>query len=413
MANLLIYNIGLLATPIGNKANSGPKQDEITFIENAYIYIEDKIIKEVGKGQGPDADAKLDAKGKLVTPGLVDSHSHLVFGGNRANELKMKLEGKSYLEILESGGGILSTVKATNNASFEELYQKAYKDLDEMLSYGTTTLEAKSGYGLSFEQELKQLEVVKELNKNHPIDLVSTFMGGHALPVEYKDNREIFIDEVCEKMIPYISENRLAEFCDVFCEKGVFDVEETRKILQTGQKYNLKSKIHADEIEAIGGSQLAGELNAISAEHLIVCDEKGMEAMSKSGTIACLLPCTSLYLGADFAKAKAMIEHNIPIALASDYNPGSCPSLNMQLVMNLACLKYRMSPNQVLNAVTLNGAAAIDKADKIGTIETGKQADIIIWDTNDFNYIFYRLGSNLVDKVIKKGRILIDNEKTC
>lgn len=413
MACLLIHNIGLLATPIGNKANGGPKQDEITFIEDAYIYIEDEIIKEVGKGQGPNADTKLDAEGKLVTPGLVDSHSHLVFGGNRANELKMKLEGKSYLEILESGGGILSTVKATNNASFEELYQKAYKDLDEMLSYGTTTLEAKSGYGLSFEQEIKQLEVVKELNKNHPIDLVSTFMGGHALPVEYKDNREKFIDEVCEKMIPYVSENKLAEFCDVFCEKGVFDVEETRKILQTGQKYNLKSKIHADEIETIGGSQLAGELNAISAEHLIVCDEKGMEAMSKSGTIVCLLPCTSLYLGADFAKAKTMIEHNIPIALASDYNPGSCPSLNMQLVMNLACLKYRMSPNQVLNAVTLNGAAAIDKADKIGSIETGKQADIVIWDTNDFNYIFYRLGSNLVDKVIKKGRILIDNEKTC
>ena len=212
-------------------------------------------------------------------------------------------------------------------------------------------------------------------------------------------------------MIPYVAEHQLAEFCDVFCEKGVFDVQETEKILKTGQQYGLRSKIHADEIEAIGGSVLAGEIGAISAEHLIVCDDKGMESLSSGNTIACLLPATSFYLGADYAQARDMIDRNVAVALSTDFNPGSCPCLNMQFVMNLGCLKYKMTPEEVLNAVTLNGAAAIGRADTIGSIETGKQADILIWDSPDLNYIFYRLGSNLLNKVIKKGKVVVDYEK--
>ena len=413
MSSLLIYNIGLLATPSGKNVKKGDDQKVILTLENAYILIEDEIITQVGTGVVPEADMKIDAKGRLVTPGLVDAHTHLVFGGFRQNELKMKLDNVPYLEILKAGGGILSTVKATRKASKEELIIKTQKALDEMLGLGTTLVEAKSGYGLSLETEAKQLEVVRQLNETHPIDIVSTFMAAHALPEEYKENREEYVDLICNEMISYVSKNKLAEFCDVFCEKGVFTVEESEKILLKGQEYGLKSKIHVDEIEAIGGSILAGKINAVSAEHLIVCDDKGMDSLSEGNVIACLLPATSFYLGAQYANARKMIDKNIPVALASDYNPGSCPSLNMQFVMNLGCLKYKMTPEEVLTAVTLNAACAIDRAERYGSIENGKYGDVIIWDSYDLNYIFYRLGSNLINKVIKKGKLVIDNEKTC
>ena len=413
MASLLIHNIGLLVTPLGNEVRKGIDQKDVFVLENAYILIEDEIITKVGTDSVPEADVKIDAKGKLVTPGLVDAHTHLVFGGFRQNEMKMKLDNVPYLDILKAGGGILSTVKSTREASKEDLIVKSRKALDEMIDLGTTLVEAKSGYGLSLDTEIKQLEVVKELNESHPVDIVSTFMAAHAIPEEYRQNREEYIEKICNEMIPYVSENKLAQFCDVFCEKGVFTVEESEKILLKGQEYGLRSKIHADEIEAIGGSVLAGKINATSAEHLIVCDDKGMDSLSDGNVIACLLPSTSFYLGADFAKARKMIEKNIPVALASDYNPGSCPSLNMQFVMNLGCLKYRMTPEEVLCAVTLNAACAIDRADRYGSIETGKYGDVIIWDSYDLNYIFYRLGSNLVDKVIKKGKLVVDHEKTC
>lgn len=412
MASLLIKNIGTLVSPSNSDIKKGDHQKDVKILNDAYIYIEDEMIVDIGRGITPNADIQIDAKGKLVTPGLVDAHTHLVFGGFRQDEMKMKLDGVPYLDILKNDGGILSTVNATIKASKEELINKSLKALDEMLHFGSTTVEAKSGYGLDSENEIKQLEVVKRLNEIHPIDLVSTYLGAHALPTKYKDNREQFINEVCE-LIPYISENKLAEFCDVFCEKGVFNVEETRKILLKGQEYNLKSKIHADEIEAIGGSVLAGEIGAISAEHLIVIDDKGIESLAKAGTIACLLPATSFYLNAEYAPARKLIDNNIPIALATDYNPGSCPCLNMQFVMNLACLKYKMKPEEALNAVTINAAHAIDRAYKCGSLEIGKYADILIWDSYDLNYIFYRLASNLIDKVIKKGRVVVDNEKAC
>ena len=288
----------------------------------------------------------------------------------------------------------------------DELADKAGKALDEMLSFGTTTVEAKSGYGLSTAEELKQLRVIRRLSESSRLDIMSTFMGAHALPPEYKDRRDDYVNLICDEMIPAVAEKQLAAFCDVFCETGVFTAEEAGRILETGRRYGLIPKIHADEIDPIGGSQLAGALGAISAEHLIVCPDAGIEALARGGTVACLLPATSFYLNSTYAPARKMIDAGVPVAMASDFNPGSCPCLNLQLVMNLGCLKYRMTPEEVLTAVTLNGAAAIACADRLGSLDAGKQADLVIWDAPDLNYLCYRLGSNLTHTVIKKGEIV-------
>ena len=408
MSKLLITNIGLLATPAGKEAKAGAAQGEILKLENAWILAEDGVILEVGTGEPPVTEPGncfevFDAGGRLVTPGLVDAHTHLVFGGFRQHELADKLRGKTYLEILAAGGGILSTLKATRAASEAQLTAKALEALREMLSFGVTVCEAKSGYGLSLEEELKQLGVVRNLQGPQPVELVSTFLGAHAFPPEYKEDHEGYVRLICEEMIPAVAAAGLAEYCDVFCETGVFTVEESRRILECGLAHGLKAKIHADEIDALGGAQLAGELGAVSAEHLIAVTEKGIESMAKGGTIACLLPATSFYLGANYAPARRFIEAGVPVALATDYNPGSCPSLNLQLVMNLACLKDRMTPEEVLTAVTLNGAAAVGRAATHGSIEAGKRADILICNAADLDFICYRFGSNLVRTVVKDG----------
>lgn len=408
MKKLLVKNIGLLATPEGRSAHRGEEQGKIKFLKNAWVLIEDGIIASVGTGAVPAVEGAevVDAEGHLVTPGLVDAHTHLIFGGWRQNELGLKLHGASYLDIQNAGGGIQSTTNATRQASEQELAAKASKALDEMMGFGTTTVEAKSGYGLATEHELKALEVIKDLNDHHRMDLVATFMGAHLVPAEYKSNREEYVRLVCEEMMPKVKEQGIAKFCDVFCEADTFTVEESRQVLEAGLKYGLRPKIHADEIEAIGGSQLAGEIGAISAEHLIVCPPEGIASMAKGGVIACLLPATSFNLGAVFAPARDMVKAGVPVAMATDFNPGSCPCLNMQLVISLGCLRYRLTPEQALTAVTLNGAAAICRADRIGSIEPGKQADILIWNAEDLDYICYRLGSNLVDTVIKKGNVV-------
>ncbi|MBR4656368.1 MAG: imidazolonepropionase [Oscillospiraceae bacterium] len=406
MSSLLIHNIGMLATPEGMEARRGAEQGKLRVLENAWIYLENGEIISCGDRNMPITfGEKLDAGGRLVTPGLVDAHTHLIFGGWRQNELAMKIRNVPYLDILAAGGGIHSTVKATRAATEDELAEKAKAALDEMLSFGTTTCEAKSGYGLNKKEELKQLKVINKLNKEHPMDVIPTFMGAHALPPEYKENREGYLKLLCEDMIPAVAKQKLARFCDVFCETGVFTAEESRRILQAGLDNGLTPKIHADEIDAIGGSQLAGEIGAISAEHLIVCHDAGIESLAAGGTVACLLPATSFYLNSTYAPARKMIEAGVPVALASDYNPGSCPCLNLQLVMNIACLKYRLTPEEVLTGVTLNAAAAIGMADRMGSIERTKQADLVIWDAPDLNYLCYRLGSNLAHTVIKKGVI--------
>ncbi len=408
MKKLLVKNIGLLATPEGKTAHRGEEQGRIKFLKDAWVLIEDGVIAAVGTGEAPAADGAeiVDAEGHLVTPGLVDAHTHLIFGGWRQNELGLKLHGASYLDIQNAGGGIQSTTNATRKATEQELADKAEKALDEMLRFGSTTVEAKSGYGLATEHELKALQVIKDLNDRHPIDLVATFMGAHLVPAEYKANREEYVRLVCEEMIPRVKEQGIARFCDVFCEADTFTVEESRQVLEAGLRYGLRPKIHADEIEAIGGSQLAGELGAISAEHLIVCPPEGIESMAKGGVIACLLPATSFNLGAVFAPARDMVKAGVPVAMATDFNPGSCPCLNMQFVINLGCLKYRLTPEEVLTAVTLNGAAAIDLADKVGSVEAGKLGDLVIWDAPDLDYICYRVGSNLARTVIKRGTVM-------
>lgn len=400
----LIRNIGLLATPEGFCARRGPAQGQLRLLNNAWVLAEDGIITAVGQGEPPcGAEQIIDAEGRLATPGLADAHTHLIFGGWRQDELADKLHGVPYLDILARGGGILSTVRATRAATEAELLEKGRRALLEMQRFGVTACEAKSGYGLETETELRQLRVIRQLGQECAMDLAPTLLGAHALPPEYQADREGYLRLLCEEMIPRAAAEGLARFCDVFCEEGVFTAEESRRILLAGKAHGLLPKLHADEIHPIGGSQLAGELGAVSAEHLIVCPEEGMERMARGGVIACLLPCTSLYLGASFAPARRLVEKGVAIAIATDFNPGSCPCLNLQLAMSLGCLYYRLTPEEVLTAVTLNGAAAMGLAGRLGSVEPGKQCDLALWDAPDLNYLCYRMGSNLCTSVIKNA----------
>ena len=411
MKSVLIKNIGILQTPIGTSSRKGSEQAKNLKLNNAAILIEDGKISAIYKdGELPEKLAKscnvIDAQNRLVTPGLVDCHTHMVFGGWRHNEIPLKLRGATYLDILKAGGGILDTVRHTRGMSEDELFEKSKWFVREMLLNGVTTVESKSGYGLDLEDELKQLRVNKRLNNDTPADVVSTFLGAHAIPPEYKGKPDEYIDYLCNTVLPEVKRQDLAEFCDVFCEDSVFDVEQSKKMLLCAQKLGFRSKIHADEIEAIGGAVLAGELKAISAEHLIATNEQGIESMAKGGVTAALLPATSFYLNKTYAPARDMINKGIPVAIASDFNPGSCPSLNLQFAINLGYLKYRMLPEEILTAVTLNAACAIGRGDTVGSIEVGKQADLVIWDAPNFEMICYRFGSNQVKTVIKKGEII-------
>ncbi len=410
MSATVIENIGLLATPLGNSARSGREQGEIELLKNAYVCYANGVIVAVGQGKAPGADRRIDAKGKLVTPGLIDPHTHLIFGGWRQHELAMKLKGVTYLEILAAGGGILSTVKRTRAASTESLADKAERELKKMLHLGVTTCECKSGYGLAVEEELKMLRTVRLLQDRQPIELVSTCMAAHALPPEYAQNREGYIRLIIDEILPRAASERLAEFCDVFCETGVFTPEECRRILLAAQDLGLASKCHSDEIDPIGGTEMAGSLGAVSCEHLIRCQDSGIDAMQAGGTVACLLPATSFYLGAGFAPARRMIEAGVPVAFGSDFNPGSCPCGNLPLAMNIGCYRYRMTPEECLTAVTLNAAAALLRPGRLGSLEVGKQADVLIWDAPDLEYVFYRFGDSLADTVIKNGSVVYSQQ---
>ena len=407
---LLIKNIGTLQTPVGSCKHGGEKQGENLKLHDAAILVENGLIKAITEGgilpEGWENAEVIDAQGALVTPGLIDCHTHMVFGGYRQGEIPLKLRGASYLDILRAGGGILDTVGKTRSATEDELYEKTRAFLDEMLTYGVTTAESKSGYGLDLENELKQLRVNKRLNENHKIDLVSTFLGAHAIPEEYKGKADEYIDLLCDVVLPAVKEQDLADFVDVFCEDSVFDVAQSEKMLRAGQALGLRARIHADEIEEIGGAVLSGEVGAISAEHLIATGEKGMASMAKGGVIADLLPCTSLYLNKTFAPARRMIELGIPVAIASDFNPGSCPSLNLQLAMTMGYVKYRMTPEEILTAVTINAACSCGLEEKVGTLEVGKQADLVIWNAPDMEMLVYRMGSNLAKTVIKRGEVV-------
>lgn len=415
-ADLILKNIGKLVTMQGSSSfRVKEEMNKINIIENAYIAVKNGKILAIGVGDefgnlcGDDTKIH-DAEGLLVTPGLIDSHTHLIHGGSRENEFSMKLNGVPYIEILNNGGGILSTVKATKEASEEALYKKAKKSLDRMLEFGVTTVEEKSGYGLELNTEIKQLEVARVLDKNHPVDLVHTFLGAHAVPEEYKENHKAYIDILVDVMMPKIKDMGLSEFCDVFCEEGVFTIEESEYILQKAKEIGYKLKIHADEIESLGGAELAAKLGCVSADHLMAASDEGIKMMAENNVVANILPATSFNLNKNYADCRKMIDMGAIVSLSSDYNPGSCPSENLQLVMQLGCLHLKMTPNEVLTAVTINAAYAIDRADKIGSIEVGKNADFVVFDARNVEYLMYHFGINHTKKVYKNGNLVVDNK---
>ncbi len=418
MGDLIIKNIAQLVTMRGpNRLRQGEEMRDVEILENGYVVVKDDKIIAVGTGDVyknylENHTAVVDATGLVMTPGLVDSHTHLVHAGSREHELTMKLEGYSYLDILKAGGGILNTVQKTRKASFTELYDKAKKSLDIMLSYGTTTVEAKSGYGLDVDTEVKQLEVAKKLNDTHPVDIVSTFMGAHAYPSDYKDNHEAFIETVID-MMPYIKEHGLAEFCDVFCERDVFSYEESLYLLEKAKEYGFMLKIHADEMDSIGAVDIACVLGCVSADHLVETKEEDFEKLAKYHIVANLLPATSFNLNKGYAKARKMIEAGCGIALSTDYNPGSSPTENIQLVMQLAGLKLKMTPKEILTAVTINGACALNREKEIGSIEVGKKADFVLFDVPNIDYLIYHFGINHVKDVYKNGKLVVHNQRVC
>ena len=381
---------------------------------SGYIVVDNGIIEEIREGEAPSnlkaqASRIVDARGQLILPGFVDAHTHLVHGGSRENELAMKLQGASYMEIHKIGG-IGATVRATRMASASELYDKAITTLDQMLLNGVTTLEAKSGYGLDTDTEIKCLEVNKRLDKNHPIDIVSTYMGAHSTPPEFEGNTDGYIDFMIKETMPRVKEASLAEFCDAFCEEGIFSLEQTERVLQVAKDMGFKLKLHADEIVPFGGAELAAKMGAVSAEHLMAVSEEGIEAMAKSGTVAVLLPATSFFLMSKiYAPAKRMLEKGVKVAISTDYNPGSSPTENIQMAMWMACFKMGLSPLDIIRGVTINAACAINREKTVGSLEVGKKADILVFNSMSVEYLMYKFGSNLISQVWKDGRLVVED----
>ncbi|MCM3674516.1 imidazolonepropionase [Peribacillus simplex] len=418
-----IKNATQLATLTSEKKGPRSKEgmSELGLIEDGSIWMESGLIQAVGTTKDLEklyADRMheaevFDASGHLVTPGLVDPHTHVVYGGSREREFEMRLEGATYMDIMNGGGGIHATTRMTREASEEELMEQTIRRLDSFLAHGVTTVEGKSGYGMNLETELKQLRVMKKLQEEHPIDLVPTFMGAHAVPKDYKGREDEFVDHLINDMLPIVSKEKLAEFNDVFCEKGVFTPEQSERILKAGKKYGLIPKIHADEIEPYGGAELAAKIGAISAEHLLKASEEGIQAMAKSGTIACLLPATALYLREDAAPGRRMVDEGVAVAISTDCNPGSSPTTSMPLVMNLACISMRLTPAEALTAATYNAACAINRQEKIGSLEVGKQADVVLWNVENYQELQYLFGVNHVKSVWKNGvQVVNDKVKT-
>lgn len=408
--DLILYNIGQLILPLfKNRPLKGEEMKELHIRENAAMGIIEGKVAWLGssvEAESLKASERIDVQGKVVSPGLVDPHTHLVFGGSREHELSLKQAGVPYLEILAKGGGILSSVSATKKASEEELLKKASFHLERMISFGVTTMEAKSGYGLDAETELKQLQVVKRLKEKYPVSIVSTFLGAHAVPPEFKEKEAQFL-ELMSGLFDKIKETGLAEFVDIFCETGVFTIEQSREYLQLAKDKGFGLKIHADEIDPLGGTELAVSLGAASADHLVAASDEGIKRLAESSTVAVLLPGTTFYLGKDhYARARKMIDEGAAVALATDFNPGSCVTENLQMIMSLAALKLKMSAEEIWNAVTINAAHAIGKSREAGTLEVGRPADFVIWDVPNYQYIPYHYGVNHAQSVFRSGKKL-------
>lgn len=415
----LIRHIGQLVTPEGYKALRGAAMGQLKIINNAAIYIRDGIIQQVGNdaelaamlAHRLDEIEIISAHHKCVMPGIVDPHTHFLFAGAREKEFTNRLKGKPYLEILAEGGGICATMRATREAGEPELYAKAKALLVKMLRMGITTIEGKSGYGLDKENELKMLRVLKKLQQREPVNLVTTFLGAHAIPPEYQDNSDGYVEYIINEMLPVIAEEGLAEFTDVFCEKGVFSNEQTRKILSAAKQAGMKVKMHADEMHSSGGAGLAVDMDCFSADHLLAISEADVEKIAASDTVAVLLPATAFCMRKNFAPARKMIDKGAIVALASDYNPGSCYTYSVPLIIALAVISMNMSLEEVITAMTLNAAAAIDRAAAVGSIQPGKKADLLILDTLDYRNLVYETGINLVGQVIKDGKCVMQVDR--
>ncbi|MBG9588748.1 imidazolonepropionase [Cytobacillus firmus] len=397
------------------------KMSELHIIEDGAVWIEEDRIKAAGttaelqtEYQSRLQEAEIiDATGKILLPGLVDPHTHLVYAGSREEEFNMRLNGATYMEIMNNGGGIHATTSMTRNASEEELVDASLVRLDRFLKHGVTTIEAKSGYGLDWETERKQLTAALKADELHPVDVVRTFMGAHAVPAEYKENPDAFIDLIIEEMLPKVAEEKLADFNDIFCERGVFTPEQSRKLLEAGKKLGLTPKIHADEIEPYEGAELAAEVGAISADHLLRASDKGMEMMAEKGVIGVLLPGTAFFLMAEAARGRRMIDKGVPVALSTDCNPGSSPTCSMPFMMNLACMHMGLTPAEAIAAATINAAHAINRAEEVGSIEPGKKADLLLLNVPNYMQMQYHYGMNHTDTVIKNGEVVVKGGSLC
>jgi imidazolonepropionase len=413
MMELLIQNAREVVTvsSSGKQLKRGAEMRDLGVIERGSIFVKDGIIEWVGREADRAIDTSsetdiLDASDMVVLPGFVDSHTHLVFAGSRENEFSLRAEGKTYQEIAEAGGGIWSTVKEVRVATKKELKRSAEKRLDEMMKHGTTTVEIKSGYGLDMDNEIKMLEVINDLEKEHYMTVVSTFLGAHAVPPEYGKNSGEYVRFLLDKLTPYVGKKQLARFSDVFCENGYFNALQGEHLLNEGKKYGMQPKVHADELGSSGGAELAAKVGAISADHLECVSEKGIDALREANVVATLLPGVSFFLGHGYAPARKLIDAGVPVALASDFNPGSCMSFSMPMMMTIACTQMRMTPEEAITACTLNGAAALGLSNRVGSIEAGKVADLAIFNVPNYRYVPYNFGTNLLSKVIKQGVIL-------
>lgn len=399
--DLLVHGIGELATPLGRDARRGAAQGEISVRRDAYVLVRNGRVAEVGQGRGPRlAVPTLDAEGRCATPGLVDPHTHAVFAGDRVQEFLARARGERY-----TGAGIQTTVRATREATEDELVALAKPRLLRMLAGGVTAVEVKSGYGLTLQDELKVLRAVRRLGTELPLTLVPTFMGAHAFPPEVP--REDYVRLLVEEMIPAASREGLARFCDVFCDRGFYTVDEARTVLLAARSWGLGLKVHADELAPVGAAELAGVLGAVSAEHLLHVSEEGIGALARAGTVAVLLPGTAFLLDEPYPPARGLVEAGVPVALGTDFNPGSCPLASLPLVMSLGVVKLKMSPEEVLTAVTLNAAAAVGLAEEAGSVEVGKRADLVLWDARSFEEIPYWIGQNLAWAVVVRGQVVV------
>jgi len=411
-ASLLIRGASRIVTPVGPTARRGTDFGALRIEENAVVRCEEDRIVFVGDETEHDrrfgtADAVLEAGGGCVIPGFVDPHTHPVWAGSREDEFNRRLAGESYMEIARAGGGINSTVRATRAASATELLEGALRRLDTFLLHGTTTLEAKSGYGLDLDTEIRMLEVIAAASERHPVDLVPTCLAAHEIPPEHRDNPEAWVREIVELIHPEVARAGLAEAVDVFCEEGVFDLEQTRRILADAPRYGWKIHLHADELTPLGGAELAVELGALSADHLMCVTEAGMAALAGSDTVAVLLPGTSFFLRSDYAPARRLVEAGCAVALATDCNPGSSPTESMPQILALATLGMGLTVEEALTAATLNAAAALGRAHELGSLEEGKRADLVVLNEPTHHHLVYHYGVNPVRHVVKAGRVVV------